>query len=577
MAIDAKQDIQDVRIPFIGNFLTRITQDPPVYNETADYRTDQYFLNGLFWAIENPITGKKTTYLTKRPGISVFLTSITNFLPSGYKGALTIRRSDSTIFAAGATGLYRSGSSPMTKIADINSSTTTFPQFAETRPSATTPYTCLNTGVELAIIDASNNVTILKDIDIVSVSAANPAVVTTATAHGLTTGTYTMLKGVAGSTPDVNDTRYQVTVTGPTTFTIPVNVSIAGTGGNLGNFPANTGSLIYMNGYLYIITPDGRIYNCDFDDPFNWDPTRFITAQMYAGTWYALARQNNFLLAFSSNAIQTFTDEANETGSPLQNYESGVQQIGSISGSSLVTDGSDILWVGTTSTGQQTVYRMNGLTSPREVAPTPVKNLLNNYNFSVQSAFFFRVSGKNLYIIFGSLAAGAPTIIPLLVYDIDLDLWCGWNTNTGTFEFTAAAFISNDDTGYFLTRRGEICKVLTSLPQDYTTPYTNPVPIAVPFTFEVQTERIDFGTMRRKFVQRLELVCDISPATANVQVSYCDDDNITFSTARNLDTSQVRPYLSLGGNFRRRRYKFSYTGDQPQRWEAFELFFRLGH
>jgi len=69
-------------------------------------------------------------------------------------------------------------------------------------------------------------------IPITSNSIANPTVVTTPVAHGLTTGQVVIIAGVATSSPAINGSRV-VTVTGPTTFTVPVNVTVAGTGGTI--------------------------------------------------------------------------------------------------------------------------------------------------------------------------------------------------------------------------------------------------------------------------------------------------------------------------------------------------------
>ena len=69
-------------------------------------------------------------------------------------------------------------------------------------------------------------------VGITSASVANPTVITTAT-HGLTTGDTVIITGITGSTPAING-AYVVTVLSTTTFTIPVNVTVAGTGGSVG-------------------------------------------------------------------------------------------------------------------------------------------------------------------------------------------------------------------------------------------------------------------------------------------------------------------------------------------------------
>lgn len=69
-------------------------------------------------------------------------------------------------------------------------------------------------------------------IPLTSNSAANPTVVTTTVAHGLTTGQVIMISGVVGSSADINGER-TVTVTGLTTFTVPINATVSGgTGGS---------------------------------------------------------------------------------------------------------------------------------------------------------------------------------------------------------------------------------------------------------------------------------------------------------------------------------------------------------
>lgn len=67
-------------------------------------------------------------------------------------------------------------------------------------------------------------------VAITSSSVANPTVITTATPHNLSTGDDVVIYGHSGSTPNINGV-HTVTVTGASTFTIPVNVTVGGTGG----------------------------------------------------------------------------------------------------------------------------------------------------------------------------------------------------------------------------------------------------------------------------------------------------------------------------------------------------------
>lgn len=68
-------------------------------------------------------------------------------------------------------------------------------------------------------------------VDVTANSLANPTVVTVASAHGKTSGdTFNVRIAGSNSTPSI-DGSHVATATGATTFTIPVNVTVAGTAG----------------------------------------------------------------------------------------------------------------------------------------------------------------------------------------------------------------------------------------------------------------------------------------------------------------------------------------------------------
>ena len=75
-------------------------------------------------------------------------------------------------------------------------------------------------------------------------SVANPSILTTLTAHGIPTGYTAVIAGHTGSTPDINGSII-VTSTGANTLSIPVNVTVGGTGGSV------TAVVAGVNGKLF--------------------------------------------------------------------------------------------------------------------------------------------------------------------------------------------------------------------------------------------------------------------------------------------------------------------------------------
>ena len=80
---------------------------------------------------------------------------------------------------------------------------------------------------------------------ITSNSIANPTVVTTPVPHKLTTGDVILISGVITSTPAING-QLVATVITPTTFSVPVNVTVAGTGGSFVRASMNNGGVAYQ-------------------------------------------------------------------------------------------------------------------------------------------------------------------------------------------------------------------------------------------------------------------------------------------------------------------------------------------
>lgn len=75
-------------------------------------------------------------------------------------------------------------------------------------------------------------------------SVANPSILTTSTPHGIPTGYTAVIAGHTGSTPDINGSHI-VTSTGENTLSIPVDVTVGGTGGTV------TAVVAGVNGKLF--------------------------------------------------------------------------------------------------------------------------------------------------------------------------------------------------------------------------------------------------------------------------------------------------------------------------------------
>lgn len=545
MAQDPQQDIQSIRIPILGESLARGTSSSK----------DQRFINVYFDVLVNPITNKSTYFCTKRPGMSQ------NIRPPAANG--TARGSYSwrgSIYSCYGTQLYKG----TTNLGVTLTTSTGQVSIAETRPSATTPVLAVSDGVSLYVISTADAVTVLNNVAITSSSVANPTVITTATNHGLTTGNQVIIRGHTGETPDITGTLYTVTVTGLTTFTIPVNVTVGGTGGTLGVFPTpNLVDLVYYDGYLFALKTDGSICNCDLDDPRLWDPTKFILPIMDNGAPIGLTRQANWIIFFGAKWIQGYFNNANATGSPLNNYEQAMQQVGCAARTSIANEENRITWVGASDTGGYTVYVLNGLTDLKDVSDPTLDRILNSETTNITGArgSILRTAGHVFYVL------TLPNANRTAVYDYELQMWTEWaGTDGGAIPILTFLQHSSTLQAQHATN-GWIYTVSPTVYQDD----------SVSFPTLIRTGRMDLDTNDWKFCKRLALVGDQQSTTTPIQLRYTDDDYQNYSTARTLDMVDYNPQTNSPiGRFRRRAWELSYTGANPFRLEALQLWYRLG-
>jgi hypothetical protein len=115
-------------------------------------------------------------------------------------------------------------------------------------------------------------------------SVADPSIITTAAAHGLEDGATVVIAGHSGSTPSINGSHV-ITVIDGTSFSIPVDVTVGGTGGTVtGTAAKNTVAQTIADTYtapLYVVfdDPATKLTGTDL-------PTPPYAENDYVGVWF---------------------------------------------------------------------------------------------------------------------------------------------------------------------------------------------------------------------------------------------------------------------------------------------------
>lgn len=316
----------------------------------------------------------------------------------------------------------------------------------------------------------------------------------------------------------------------------------------------------YLDGTTYVMIPTtAALQGSDFNNPASWDPLNSLIAQIEPDQGVAIAKQLVYVVALKQWSTEFFYDAGNAAGSPLGAVQGAKINIGCRSAASVRDVGGALAWIGTTREGSICVVLVDNVKA--QIISTPqVERLLQAVDYSEVYSWTAKVSGHRFY--------GVTSVISnlTLVYDLSTGLWAQWTDPSGnyfpivdsTMNTTAQAVLQHASNGHL-----------------YTLDLATYQDAGTTFPVDIYTPNFDGGTRVRKYLQRIDVVAD-QQANSTLQLQFSEDDYQTWSTARDVDLSVARPYITDCGTFKRRAYHIHHSANTPLRLESLELFLDLG-
>ena len=324
-----------------------------------------------------------------------------------------------------------------------------------------------------------------------------------------------------------------------------------------------TGGFVFLDGYAFIMTGSGRVYNSDLNSMANWTASSYISCNMSPDKGVGLARYKDQIVAFGKQSTEFFQDVGNPTGSPLQRTPQGFMNIGCVSQHTYDIMDDTIMWLGSTDRSGVALYMLEGLQAKRLSTPT-IETLLATTNPDNLTLSCIKVVGKSLVVI------ASTSDLRTYVYCVEDDMWHEWNGAAQLWQHMHGIG-SGIKYVYAVTEQNTTGKVYLINPTSFSFQDDS-----MNYTMLLQTSRFDVGNQKLKICRKLRLIGDIQDSTATVDVSWSDDDYRTTSSGRSVDMSVDDAYLNGCGSFRRRSFSLSYTGSQPMRLEAIEIDYAQG-
>jgi hypothetical protein len=322
--------------------------------------------------------------------------------------------------------------------------------------------------------------------------------------------------------------------------------------------------IVYLDGYIFVMTPTGRIYQSAVEDPSTWGALDFVTASAEPDPGVAIAKHFNYVVAFGTWSTEFFYDAANATGSVLARNDAARMEIGCASASTVQPMEQTLMWVGQSLERGRSAYILNG-TSPVPVSTRYIEKYLNAASMANDNvrSFSFKIEGHHFYVLsFFDLDV-------TLVYDLVENEWYQWSSWDGDNDhvFDPAYFVSYNSKYYVL---GSVSGQFGELSCTTYTDTKNKI------AFRCVTPIVDSGTTKRKFYRSLEIVGDKVTTGGSMSIRHSDDDYTTWSSYRTVNLGNTRSVLFQLGQARRRAWEFFSTSDVPLRIEAAEIAFDVG-
>ena len=331
-----------------------------------------------------------------------------------------------------------------------------------------------------------------------------------------------------------------------------------------------TDSLVWFDNYVFIWDRNGNIYNSNLNDPTTWNGASFFNTNSYNDQPVRLERNLNYLIAFKSYSIDFLYDAGNPTLTPLAKAVGLTIKMGCNNPGSVRSHNEKIYFVAQNRNGYQGIYSLSNIAQLQKISNFAVDRkikalggapaITNIRPFSLDGHTFLMVPQINM------------------MYCVDSQKWVVVNFPNGTPQEIVYSFqdyyISDNvlpgfSTGvnklYSIDSSNIVNTLSSSVYQD-----KNSVGTLTNYTKAIQTPRLDFGTNKRKVIDRVELLGDFNGNTISM-TAYDDDYQTTSSTGRTISMNYPKAVFYTGGSPRRRAYTFIDSGSQALRLSGIEI------
>lgn len=327
------------------------------------------------------------------------------------------------------------------------------------------------------------------------------------------------------------------------------------------------GRVAVLDGYVFALKDDGKIAHSDLNSATAWTASNTITAGENPDKGRCIVRVGNMICCLGQSSIEFFKNAGNSSGSVLERIQHLARRIGLFDHATVHRHDDYIIFVGTSDEQTLGVYVISPAGSIEKISGTQIDKTLTNSGSGLMRAAVWAIEGHAFYLCSTNLA-----------YDLSEKVWTTFtnyynsgsgNTHTsllsGRGQLITAGALENVGIYSFLQVSSS-----SGAKMGITNGYSSVmycVQAGVYYDgdnaieFLIQTDQMDFGTSRRKFERSRSITARQNSAGGTLYLSHSDDGGTTWSSERSVAWNSDRMQIFRCGSFKRRMYRFRWSGD----------------
>lgn len=347
----------------------------------------------------------------------------------------------------------------------------------------------------------------------------------------------------SGSSLEMTLAATGTTATVTVTFTATAKIIDA-------DFPSSIrGPFQSLDGYYFIMTQDGKIYNSESNEPWTWDANDYIAGSqsgITASSGYGLGRIKNRIIGFYSGNHEYYFNNGNPSGSVLSLIKETSSNIGIIIAA---TCGDYIVALGKPGGEQSNNLYLFAPDGVREITTPQIARILSQSTHTALTISGGRLGGYDAFFI-----QIVNTSISF-VYFVGTDSWC----ETG-FSSDYIFFGGYFEGGLYAVNRSDsdLYKISSTIFQDD----------GAAFTMTIQTQPYSLNNGEGFTINRISLLAD-NQASGTTAIYTSKDDYGTWVSKGSFDMTSTKKEIHRGGFYRSScAFKLEHSANTAWRGQA---------